>query len=105
MIDTVPFALGFLFYAWYSIFTFNVYSKKEGVTKAYILFLIYLYYTILAGYVISFVDSSASFMERFIQIGIYVIIGAIVMYYHYQSTIKEDNENYLETNTIINRKV
>ena len=97
MINTVPFALGFLFYAWYSILTFDIYSKKEGITKVYILFLIYLYYTILAGYVISFVDSYANFMEKFIQIGIYSIIGAIVMYLHYDSSIKKENGDYLES--------
>ena len=96
MIDTIQFALGFLFYAWYSILTFDIYSKKKELTKAYVLFLIYIYYTILAGYVISLVDNQASFMEKFVQIGIFIIIGGLVMYVHYQSTIKESDKEYLD---------
>lgn len=94
MIDTIPFAIGFIIYAGFCIVTFDVYSQKKEITKIFALISIYSFYTLLAGYVISFVDSTANFIEIFIQILFYAITCAIVLYSHYKSVIeKSDLEN------------
>ncbi len=94
MISTIPFVIGFIIYVLYSIFTFDMYSKKEGRTSPFILILIYIYYSILASYIISFVDSNSSFFEKGIQIVIYIVCGGFFMFSHYIVSIKniEDDE-------------
>ena len=52
MIDTMPYAIGFLIYVGFCLVTFNVYSQKKELTKIFVLIFIYLYYTALAGYLI-----------------------------------------------------
>lgn len=93
MIETKYYALGFLIYIIYMIYTFNVYSKKQEMTKVLILFTIYFYYTILAAYIINLVDSNATFFEKVVQIGIYIIAGGLILFYHYENNIKiNDNK-------------
>lgn len=101
MIETKYYALGFLIYVIYMIYTFNVYSKKEGLTKVLILATIYFYYTLLAAYIIYIVDKSASLFEQIVQVGIYMIAGGLILYYHYENNIKvKDDErvNYKSKN-------
>lgn len=102
MIETKYYAIGFIVYLVYMIFTFNIYSKKREMSNFFILFAIFFYYTLLAGYIINLVDNSAEFYEKLVQIGIYAIGGALFLYLHYESNIKiKDDEkaiNYKSKN-------
>lgn len=93
MINTLYYAIGFLIYVWYSTYTFDVYSKKEGFTKFFIFIMIYFYYTFLAGYIINFVDYNALLIEKVVQISIYAIIGGIIIYTHYKLIISNKNKD------------
>jgi len=89
MIDTMPYAIGFLIYVGFCLVTFNVYSQKKELTKIFVLIFIYLYYTALAGYLISVVDYNASFFEKFMQIFFYAMACGLFLWYHYENSIKQ----------------
>lgn len=89
MIDTVPFAIGFVVYVVFCLVTFDVYSKREDVNKIFAFLMIYAYYTLLAGYVISFVDSNASFFEVFMEITFYAVTCGLFLYSHYKSVLEK----------------
>ena len=74
--------------------TFDVYSKKKEVTSMTVLYMIYLYYTILAGYVINLVDSDATSASRFIQIVIYAIAGGLLLTHHYKYVIAMKDKDF-----------
>lgn len=88
MIENIYFAIGFLVYVSFCLITFKVYTHKNEITKSLILIFIYLFYTILASYVISFVDIKGTFFEKFIQSIVYAVMCSIVLYYYYQNNIK-----------------
>lgn len=93
MIEIKYYGFGFLVYLIYMLYTFNIYSKKEEITKGFILVIIYFYYTILASYIINLVDSNATLFEKIVQIGIYMIAAGLVLIYYYQKNIKiNDNK-------------
>jgi hypothetical protein len=97
MIDLFPFAIGFVIYLFFNVTTFKVYSKREETTNKAILFLIYIYYTILAGYVIHLVDYNIieqNYLEIFIQILLFVFAGGLFMIHYYISNIKPVDEKY-----------
>jgi hypothetical protein len=77
--------------------TFKVYSRKKETTKKYMLFFIYVYYTILAGYVIQLVDYSIvrqNFLEVAIQIIIFASAGGLYMVHYYNSIIAPEEKGY-----------
>ncbi|MFW6233552.1 MAG: hypothetical protein ACOC16_02230 [Nanoarchaeota archaeon] len=97
MIDLFPFTIGFIIYLFFNIITFKVYSKKEETINKVILFLIYVYYTILAAYVIQLVDYSIiykNYVEIIIQIVLFGIAGGLFMIHYYISHLKPMNEKY-----------
>ena len=59
-----------------------------------VLFMIYVYYSILAGYVVSVMESSSDVIILFIEIAIYVIGCGLISFYYYGTAIKpRDDEN------------
>lgn len=95
MIPVTPYAIGFLVYAIFCYSTINIYSKKEGFTPFLSLVMIYVYYSILAGYLIYVVDhqSSSGMMGVIVQSLIYWVACGILMYHHYNNVIKPKEEN------------
>ena len=91
MIETVPYTIGFIIYVGFCIITFDAYSKKNEMTKILILIFIYAFYTLLAAYVMSFVDFNASFFEKFIEIIVYAIAAGIYLYFHYKNIIEKSD--------------
>ena len=97
MINFVFFTIGFIIYLIFNVVTFKVYSKKQEATKKYILFFIYVYYTILGGYVIQLVDYSVvnnNFLEIVLQIVIFAAAGGLYMVHYYNSIITPEDEKY-----------
>lgn len=97
MINFIGFTIGFIVYIFFNITTFKVYSRNKETTKKYILFFIYVYYTILAGYVIQLVDYSIvlqNFFEVAIQIVIFAVAGGLYMVYYYNSIIAPTDKEY-----------
>lgn len=86
----IYFAIGFTVYLIFNIITFKVYSKKKEITKKYILFFIYVYYTILAGYLIQLVDNNI--WEIAIQTLLFTIAGGLYMIIYYRTVIVERDE-------------
>lgn len=89
MIDSLLFIVGFVVYLVMAIVTFDAYSRKEGMTNKYVLFLIYIYYTVLAGYVISFVDKKAAPGDVLYEIIVYAVLGGILFAFYYREVIRK----------------
>ena len=97
MINVYAFAVGFIVYIFFNIITFNVYSKKREVTNKHILFFIYVYYTLLAAYMIQLVDYSVvreNVLEVGVQILIFALAGGFYLTYYYNSNIAPQDEKY-----------
>lgn len=94
MIDIMPYGIGFIIYVTFNIITFKVYSKGKTYVNHLVLYMIYLYYTILAGYVINLVESTqgTEFWITFLQVLVYAIAGGLFMIIHYKSTLKTDEK-------------
>ncbi len=92
MIETIPFAIGFIVYVLFCLFTFEIYSKSEGMTHAPILFFIYSYYSILAWYVINLVESDENFVITLVQIMVYLISCGMILLFYYKNQIKPHDE-------------
>ncbi len=99
MIPTLYYAIGFIIYIIFNIITFKTYSKKDGITKKFILYIIFLFYSLLAGYVISFVEnnSGALFSEIMVQTIVLIFAGGLFLNFFYFDVIKDKEEEY-ETN-------
>lgn len=97
MIDIFYYTLGFVLYQAFCIVTFDIYSRKEGETSPFILVFIYIFYSILVGSVISFVESGESFFEILVQILIYVLASGFVLYFYYKKVLTiEKEKKYME---------
>lgn len=97
MIEVKFYLIGFLIYIFFNFLTFNFYSKKEEITKKYILIFIYIYYGILASYIIYLVDFSPlkdNFFEIVIQSLVYLIACAIFLFSYYKNIILKNDEKY-----------
>jgi len=94
MIDTIPYAVGFVIYIIFNLATFSVYSKGKQYVNHMVLYMIYIYYTLLAGYVINLVEKSAGteMWITFLQVIVYAIAGGLFMTYHYKSIIAKDKK-------------
>ncbi|MDA3856336.1 MAG: hypothetical protein PF569_08820 [Candidatus Woesearchaeota archaeon] len=91
MIDGLYFGLGFVVYMIFNILTFKTYSKKEGITHKFALYLIFVYYSILAAYLINTVDSTGENMfEIILQIIIYVLAGFMFIRFYFMDVITEN---------------
>jgi hypothetical protein len=91
------YTLGFVIYLFFCIITFKTYSKKEEMTKKYILFFIYIFYTILAGYVIQLVDYNFlknNIAEVIMEIAILAFGGGLYLFHYYNTIIKPKDQNY-----------
>lgn len=89
MINTVAFGVGFVVYVLFCLLTIDVYSKKKEINTMLVFPTIYVYYTILAAYVINFANVDALFWEKAIQVIIYALACAIVCFYYYENVIKQ----------------
>jgi len=96
MIPTSYYGLGFLIYILIIMFTFKVYSKEKEIFKIFPLILIYLFYTGLSGYVINFTDLKGNIYEKIVEIFIYALVGAIFLFNHYETKIKENKNEELD---------
>lgn len=95
MIPTLYYALGFIVYVFFNIFTFKTYSRKEGITKKFVLYIIFLYYSLLSAYVINMVDYSGSnSLEVTLQTLVFVFAGGLFLNFFYIDIIKEKDEKY-----------
>jgi len=92
MIGTLYYAIGFIIYFAFCYVTFVVYSKKKEMSKMFILIFIYIYYTLLAGYVINLVDVNGNLFERLVQIAIYAIACGLMMMHYYSTVIKKEDD-------------
>ena len=88
MIDTIPFAIGFIIYTFMCVLTMDIYSKKEGMTSGFVLMFIYIYYSILAVYLISFVEGGEDPFVILVESLIYLIACGLYLFSHYRSVIK-----------------
>lgn len=97
MINIFYYILGLIVYVLFSVFTFNIYSKKKEVTNIYVLFFIYVYYSILAGYIIQMVDYNPvenNFLEVIFETIIFMVLGGLYLLHYYYSVIKVKDEGY-----------
>lgn len=94
MLSTLLYFIFFIVYMSFNLITFDVYSKKNERTNYWVLIFIYIYYTILIGYIIAVADINGTFAEKFIEIAIFVVASAIIMKYYYTNVIvpKDDKE-------------
>lgn len=93
MIPTFYYFLGFLLYTGFNMITFNSFSKIEDEMKKKAgLFIIYLYYSILASYVISFVDIDATGVEIAFQTIVYIVAEGIFLWFNYKEMLVGDIE-------------
>lgn len=94
MIDTIPYAVGFVIYILFNIITFDVYSKGKTYVNHMVLYMIYIYYTLLAGYVINLVEkgTGTEMWITFLQVIIYAIAGGLFMTFHYKAIIQKDKK-------------
>jgi len=87
--------IGFCIYLGFCILTFEVYSKKKEMTKIFSLIFIYIYYSILAVYVINLININEIFMEKLVDILIFIISAGFLLSRYYKKHIKfEDDELY-----------
>ena len=93
MIGTMHFAIGFIIFIGFNMLTFRTYSKKPGITKKFILLTIFSFYSLLALYVINFVETynGSPLIEIIIQSLIFLVAGTIFLYFVYSDIIKSDN--------------
>lgn len=94
MIDTLYYGIGFLVYIVFCIVTFDTYNKRKEHSNYLVLFMIYLYYTILASYVINLVDVQEGTMVRFLEVMVYAIAGGLFMSYHYKQLLEKDQKKF-----------
>lgn len=95
MIEIVDYAIGFIIYMAFNIMTFEAYSKKQEITNRYVLFLIYIYYSVIASYVIYLMDYNIELqnnMEIIMQSLVYIILAAFILYFIYQNIITLKDE-------------
>ncbi len=78
MIDTMHFAIGFIIFIGFNMLTFRTYSKKPGITKKFILLAIFSFYSLLAIYVINFVETynESPLLEIIIQSLIFLVAAS-----------------------------
>ena len=100
MIDTIPFIIGFLIYITYTIITINIYSQGKKIDSNLIIFMLFLFYTALAGYVISFVDAQSSIFEKSFQIFIYFLFGSITIYFQYKDRFFVKDNNLIQEDRV-----
>jgi len=93
MIDTLHYGIGFIIYVTFCLITFDAYSKKKEITKFFILIMIYVYYSILAIYVINFVDFNGTKIEIFFQSMIYLFGCGLYLFQHYNYVIKKNDDD------------
>ena len=96
MIPLVPYAIGFIIYVIFCLLTFEMYSRNKTMTKQPVLIFFYLYYSILAWYVIGIVDEST--LEQIVQTVIYMIPGGFIVLYYYNTSIKPKDERLYHQN-------
>jgi hypothetical protein len=96
MIPTLYYAIGFIVYIIFNIITFKTYSKKKEMTKKFVLYMIFLFYSLLAGYVISFVEKNAgaTFLEISVQTVILILAGGLFLNFFYFDVIKDKEEEF-----------
>lgn len=96
MLATIPFTIGFFIYVIFNLLTIDYYSKIKVETKAQIIFFIYLYYTILAIYVINFTDSDGTFIVKLIECIIISVAGGVVILHYARNIvlIREEKNKY-----------
>ena len=92
MIETFPFAIGFVIYTFFCVLTMDIYSRNPGISSGFVLAFIYIYYSILAVYLINLVDGGEDFFVILIQSAIYLVACGLYLLSHYKSVIKPHDE-------------
>lgn len=92
MIEISFYGFVFLIYCAFVLITFDMYSKKQEVTNPMVLVMIYVYYSILGGYVVSVMETTGDFFILFIEIAIYIIGCGLISFYYYGTAIKPRDE-------------
>ena len=83
MIEISFYGAVFLIYCAFTIITFDMYSRKMEVTNPLVLVMIFVYYSILAGYVVSVLETSSDFFVLIIEMLIYFIACGLISFYYY----------------------
>lgn len=98
MIELTNYALGFVIYMAFNVITFEIYSKQEGVTNKYVLGFIYIFYSILIGYIIHLVDYNPihnNMIEIIIEILMYYIASATFLIIYYKNVINNKGQELM----------
>lgn len=92
MIDALYYGSGFILYVVMTMLTINVYNKRTTKNPSvFPIYFIYIYYTLLASYVINFVDGDEIFLVKFAQMAIYAIAAGVFLFIHYKYILEEIN--------------
>ena len=95
MIPTLYYGLGFVVYVFFNIISFKTYSKKEGITKKFVLYMIFLYYSLLSAYVINLVDYVGNnSLEVMFQTLVFILAGGLFLNFFYIDIIKEKDQEF-----------
>ncbi len=94
MIPIVFYTIGFVFYCAFCLVTFDVYSKKREHTNPLILSMIFVYYSILAAYIVSIMETSTDVFVLSIEILIYVLGSGFLCFYYYNTAIRPKDSDY-----------
>ncbi len=89
MIPTLFFGIGFLLYCLVILITIDIYSRNYEYPNTKAIALIYIYYSLLAVYVLNLVDPTGRLSEIFVQSMIYLVASAIVTLYYFDNVIKK----------------
>ncbi|MFW5705004.1 MAG: hypothetical protein ACOCXG_04105 [Nanoarchaeota archaeon] len=100
MINIYAYGIGFLVYIFFCLFTFDAYSRRRQETKHFALIMIYLYYSILAAYLINWVEKGflgGNTIIVIVETAVYMVAGGLILLNYYTGTIKsrEDKEKDL----------
>lgn len=98
MIELTHYTLGFVIYMAFNVITFETYSKQNGTTNKFVLGFIYIFYTILMGYVINLVDYNPftnNIIEIIMQIAIYALAAALFLIIYYNNVIKSKDQELM----------
>ena len=100
MINSLYFGAGFVVYVLATMLTINVYNKRTTKNPSvFPMYFIFLYYTLLAAYVINVVGSEETFFVRLAQMAIYAIAAGIFFYTHYKYVLTETNYDVKKENS------
>ncbi len=96
--ELILYLVGFIIYIFFCVLTFEVYSKKKEMTKSFILIFIFIYYSMLANYVIFFILFDKFLIKKIIIFLVYIFLGAFFLSSYYEKHIKIEDEKLYRQN-------